>query len=233
MRRTRDVSRPPIPRHLLARIDESPDPLFYRQPRFVQHIDGPTIAALTLVYRERLPEGGAILDLMSSWVSHLPPDVHYERVAGLGMNRDELSANPQLTDFRVHDLNAVPQLPYDDATFDAVVIAVSVQYLVQPIEVFAEIRRVLRPGCEALVAISHRVFPTKAIGLFRSLPPVERPRVVETYFERAHGYEHPELVDRSPEGDPQPDPLWIVSARRDSQPDRTLRVSRAARPRRE
>ena len=206
-----------IPARLLARIDESPDPLFYAQPRFVTHIDEATIEALTQVYRERLPEDGRILDLMSSWVSHLPEEARYARVAGLGMSAEELAANPRLTDSVVYDLNSVdakPRLPYEDASFDAVVIAVSVQYLIHPVEVFAEIRRVLRPGGEALVAVSHRVFPTKAVALFRSTPPAERPRVVAAYFERAGGFDDPLCLDRSPTGPHPLDPLWVVASRR-------------------
>ena len=209
-----------IPHQLLSRVDESPDPLFYIEPRFVTHIDGATIEALTSLYRERLPKAGDLLDLMSSWVSHLPPEARYARVAGLGMNQAELADNPCLTDHVVHDLNADPGLPYESLCFDAVLIAVSVQYLVRPIEVFREIHRVLRPGGEALVAVSHRIFPTKAIALFRSLPPDERPRVVGTYFQAAGGFEEPILLDRSPPG-PQPvDPLWVVAARRSDAPTR-------------
>ena len=203
-----------IPMRLLSRVDESPDPHFYRQPRLVHHIDDATIEALTQVYRERLPAGGEILDLMSSWVSHLPDEIAYSRVAGLGMNAEELGANPRLNDRVVHDLNANPTLPYPDTAFDAVTIAVSVQYLVRPVEVFAEIHRVLRPGGEALVAVSHRTFPTKAVALFRTLPPAERPRVVESYFARAGGFEEPVCIDRSPQCSPPADPLWVVTARR-------------------
>jgi SAM-dependent methyltransferase len=208
------VSEDGIPARVLSRIDESPDRFFYAQPRFVTHIDDATIDALTQVYRERLPADGRILDLMSSWVSHLPAEARYARVAGLGMNAEELAANPRLTDRAVRDLNEDPALPYEDESFDAVLVAVSVQYLIRPLEVFSEIRRVLRPRGEALVAVSHRVFPTKAVALFRSLPPAERPRVVAAYFERAGGFDEPELLDRSPAGSPPVDPLWVVAALR-------------------
>ena len=126
------MSRDPIPPHCLAREDESDDALFYAGPRLVTHIDDATIAALTQVYRERLPPSAAVLDLMSSWVSHLPEAVVYSRVAGLGLNLAELEANPRLHDFTVHDLNAAPTLPYPDESFDAVLNAVSVQYLTRP-----------------------------------------------------------------------------------------------------
>jgi SAM-dependent methyltransferase len=107
---------------------------------------------------------------MSSWVSHLPAELAFARVAGLGMNRDELAANPRLSDFCVHDLNARPELPYSDASFDAVLNAVSIQYLVHPVAVLAEVRRVLRPGGISIVAMSHRCFPTKAVRAFHVLP---------------------------------------------------------------
>jgi hypothetical protein len=130
-----------LPADLFRRLDESPDTDFYAMPRLVTHIDDATIAALTALYRERIPAGARVLDLMSSWVSHLPADVAYVWVAGLGMNAEELAHNPRLDERVVHDLNVSPTLPWDDGLFDAVVNAVSIQYLVRPVEVFAEIRR--------------------------------------------------------------------------------------------
>src|SRR5262245_18625287 len=109
---------PLLPRELFQRLDESPDENFYCEPRLVTHIDDATIAALTQVYRELVPAGAYVLDLMSSWVSHLPPEVDYGRVVGLGMNRVELAENPRLTSFLVHDLNRCPELPFGDATFE-------------------------------------------------------------------------------------------------------------------
>lgn len=203
-----------IPDTLLSRLDDAPDALFYREPRFVTHVDAPAIDALTALYRERLPEHGAILDLMSSWVSHLPAEVVYRRVAGLGMNREELAANPRLTERVVQDLNADPRLPFEDEGFDAVLIALSVQYLVRPLEAFADIRRVLRPSGECLIAVSHRLFPTKAVALFRTRPAREWPRLVESYFERAGGFEVATRLDRSPRPTGSSDPLWFVVASR-------------------
>jgi SAM-dependent methyltransferase len=202
---------PLLPRELFQRLDESPDENFYREPRLVTHIDDATIAALTQVYRELVPAGAHVLDLMSSWVSHLPPDVDYGRVIGLGMNRVELAENPRLTSFLVHDLNCCPELPFANATFDAVLNAVSIQYLTSPVEVFASVGRVLRAGGIHLVATSHRMFPTKAVAAWHSLAPGDRLRLIGTYFELAGGFEPPHLIDRSPRG---ADPLWIAVARR-------------------
>jgi SAM-dependent methyltransferase len=193
------------------RQDESDDAHFYSMPRFVVHIDAATIAALTQVYREILPPHGAILDLMSSWVSHLPEEMRFARVAGLGMNASELSNNPRLSEHVVQDLNQNPELPYDTASFDAIVNAVSIQYLTRPVQVFRSCARVLRPGGLYAVAMSHRCFPTKAIRAWHALPPRERLEVVKEYFRNAGGYEEPTVLDRSP---PAADPLWVVTARR-------------------
>ena len=202
---------PAHPRGFFARQDETDDARFYVQPRFVVHIDAATIAALTDVYREWLPADGAVLDLMSSWVSHLPQEMQFGRVSGLGMNEAELAANPRLDDHVVHDLNRDPELPFPDATFDAVVNAVSVQYLVRPVEVFRSCARVLRPGGLHVIAMSHRCFPTKAIRAWHVLPASDRLDAVASYFRVAGGYQEPQTLDRSPQA---ADPLWIVMARR-------------------
>jgi SAM-dependent methyltransferase len=202
-----------FPPGFFDRLDESSDAAFYAQPRFVVHIDEATIAALTGWYAEVLPPGGEVLDLMSSWVSHLPDPAALPlgRVVGLGMNAAELAANPRLASFDVRDLNADPRLPYADTCFDAVLCAVSIQYLVRPVEVFAEVARVLRPGGRVAISTSHRCFPTKAIRAFQLLGPPERLAAIALYLERAGGFEPAEVVDRSPGG---ADPLWIVTALR-------------------
>ncbi len=200
-----------VPREWLTREDASDDSLFYATPRLVTHIDDQTIEALKRYYDETLPDGIAVLDLMSSWISHLPEKTDFSRVAALGMNEEELNANTRLDDFVVHDLNATPELPYGDAEFDAVLIAVSVQYLIHPVEVFRGIGRVLCPGGQLIVAMSHRLFATKAVRAFQLLAPTDRVRLVTTYCALAGNFDPAEFFDRSPQG---ADPLWIVAARR-------------------
>ena len=193
------------------RFDESPDEHFYAMPRMVVHIDAATIEALTDHYAEILFEGADVLDLMSSWVSHLPDAPALGRVSGLGMNEQELAANDRLADRVVQDLNTHPGLPYADASFDFVLNAVSVQYLTQPHAVFAEVARVLKPGGRSLVAMSHRCFPTKAIRAFHVPGAEERFRLLRDYHGDCGDFEAIEALDRSPAG---ADPLWIVSATR-------------------
>ena len=199
----------PYPPDFFRRIDESDDELFYREARFVAHIDDATIGALTQLYRDMIAPDSRVLDL--TWLSHLPPEVAYERVAGLGMNREELAANPRLDDFAVHNLNRDPELPYDDEQFDVVVNAISVQYLTRPREVFASVRRVLRPGGVYVVAVSHRLFPEKAVAGWQVLSPKDRVSLVGSYFALTPGWEEPRVLDRSPEG---ADPLWAIFSRR-------------------
>jgi SAM-dependent methyltransferase len=200
-----------LPEAFFTKEDESDDLAFYAQPRLVQHIDDETIAELTAFYREALRPGARVLDLMSSWVSHLPPEVAFARVTGHGMNAEELRANPQLTDWFVHDLNADPRLPLEDASFDYVLCAVSIQYLTRPVEVFAEIARVLAPGGWCFIAFSHRMFPTKAISAWIGSGTETRIRLVGSYFKLAGGFEEPRYVNRSPR---YGDPLYIVYAQR-------------------
>lgn len=194
------------------RFDEADDAAFYVQPRLVTHIDDAAIAAATRFYASKLPRGGAILDLMSSWVSHLPPDGSYSAVAGLGMNAVELEHNPVLTERVVQDLNRNPRLPWADATFDGAIVTVSVQYLTRPVEVFAEVGRVLRPGAPFIVTFSNRCFPTKAVAIWHHLTDDGHGRLVALYFALSGAFTPCEAFDLSP-APARSDPLFAVMAR--------------------
>tara|TARA_R110002072_G_scaffold46082_3_gene127869 strand:+ start:877 stop:1512 length:636 start_codon:yes stop_codon:yes gene_type:complete len=195
-----------LSQQLFVRQDESADEDFYVQPRFCTHIDDATIDNLTHYYREAIPAQGKVLDLMSSWISHLPDDQRYGAVSGLGMNLEELAANKRLDDYCLQNLNQNPILPYPSECFDAVLIAVSVQYLIRSQEVFNEIFRCLTSGGKCIVGMSHRLFPTKAIYAFHVLPPADRCRLVSGFMQKA-GMVNVQVIDRSPAN---ADPLWIV-----------------------
>ena len=201
----------PLPPELFSRLDESPDPLFYSEPRFVTHIDDAAIAAVTQLYREYFPPGSAILDLMSSWISHLPPETGYRDVIGIGMNAEELAANPRLHDWCVQDLNQTPRLPFGNERFDGAAICVSVDYLTQPIEIFRECGRVLRPGAPLVITFSNRCFPTKVIAAWRVLDDRGHQELVAQYFVEAGNWSDIEMLDRSPGRDGNP--LYAVVAR--------------------
>jgi len=199
-----------LPPQAFARRDEAPDGEFYRFERLVTHIDAGAVAAVTQLYRQFLPAGGAILDLMSSWVSHLPAEIAYGRVAGLGMNASELAHNPRLTERQVQDLNQAPTLPYGDQEFDGAGICVSVQYLTQPVAVFQELARVLRPGAPLVVTFSNRCFPDKAVYAWQALDDAGHAGLVKHYFEAA-GFEAAEVYAQRPK---HGDPLYGVVAKR-------------------
>ncbi|MCP9805763.1 methyltransferase domain-containing protein [Cyanobium sp. T1B-Tous] len=144
------------------KLDRSDDSLFYAEPRFVHHLDASFRARLTQLYRERIPACAVVLDLMSSWVSHLPEDITYQEVIGHGLNAEELSANPRLDRHWLQNLNTTQQLPLADHSVDAVLIVAGWQYLQQPEAVAAELLRVVRPRGEVIVAFSNRMFFQKA-----------------------------------------------------------------------
>ncbi len=199
---------PELPKGAFAPSDRSPDAGFYASPRFVAHIDARAIGAVTDLYRRFLPEGGAILDLMSSWISHLPAEVSFGDVVGIGMNAAELAANPRLTDWLVHDLNADPLVPLEAERFDAAVICVSVQYLQHPVTVLRGVARTLGAGAPLVVTFSDRCFPTKAVAIWTSLGGTDRARLVSLYLQRAGFVDvlATQLLERDRDGDP----LWSV-----------------------
>ncbi len=187
-----------LPEEAFRRYDETPDEEFYRLPRFVTHIDDHAIAAVTQLYREHFPPGGSILDLMSSWISHLPEEVRYGRVVGLGMNENELEKNPRLDEFVVQNLNSNPRLPFREAEFDGVGICVSIDYLTRPVEVLREVGGVLKIGSPAVITFSNRCFPTKAVTIWHQLDDRGHMRLVESYLEEAGTFDNICSLDRSP-----------------------------------
>jgi SAM-dependent methyltransferase len=144
------------------KLDASEDSLFYAEPRFVQHLDAAFRSRLTALYRQRIPACAVVLDLMGSWVSHLPEEVTYQEVIGHGLNAEELAANPRLDRHWVQDLNRDQHLPLADATVDAALIVAGWQYLQQPEAVAADLLRVVRPRGQVIVAFSNRMFFQKA-----------------------------------------------------------------------
>ena len=185
-----------------ARDDASPDDLFYAQPRLVEHLDRSCSRQIGELYRKLLPHDGEILDLMSSWVSHLPAEFESARITGLGMNMHELERNPLLAAPLVHDLNRQPELPFGDAAFDGIACTASIEYLVAPAAVFNELERILRPGAPLVITFSNRWFPPKAIRAWGSAHEFERIGLVLEYFIENGGFEN--LHSYSQRGLPRP-----------------------------
>ena len=177
-----------------TKLDDTDDLNFYDYPRFVTHVDDSFIDRLTNLYRERLKPNSRILDLMSSWVSHLPSDVEYAHVEGHGMNAEELAKNQQLDHYFVQNLNQQPKLPLQDADFDAVLITVSIQYLQYPEAVLSEIYRILKPEGIVIISFSNRMFYQKAIAAWREGTDTDRVNLVQKYFQSVDGFSQPEVI---------------------------------------
>ncbi len=203
---------PELPEGAFGRMDETPDEEFYRTPRLVTHIDDGAIAAVTQLYREFFPAGGEVLDLMSSWISHLPPEIRYRRVIGLGMNETELRRNERLDSYVVQNLNENPKLPFGNAEFDGCGICVSIDYLTRPVEVLREVGRVLRAGSPLVITFSNRCFPTKAVAVWHRLDDRGHVRLVEDYLREAGNFDDVRGLDRSPRR-LFSDPLYAVVGR--------------------
>jgi SAM-dependent methyltransferase len=205
------------------KLDPSDDTYFYDVPRFVTHVDDGFIQQLTALYCDRLKANSQILDLMSSWVSHLPEDLSFAHVEGHGMNAEELAKNPRLDHYFVQNLNKNPALPFEAGSFDAVLNTVSVQYLEYPEAVFAEIQRILTPGGIAIISFSNRMFFNKAIQAWRDSGEGDRVKLVESYMSKTPGFRQPEVVQSvSPAsqflafmGIQGPDPFYAVIAQKE------------------
>lgn len=201
-----------LPPGAYRKIDTGEDELFYEEPRFVLHIDDGAVAALTQFYRGVLPAGGLLLDLMSSWVSHLPDEIDYREVIGHGMNAAELAANPRLSQYFVQNLNRDPVLPLPGHSVDAAMVAVSIQYLERPVAVLRELARVLRPGGPLVISFSNRCFWTKAVAIWRALSDEAHAALVAAYLREA-GFEAVE-THRLVEGEEDvADPMSAVVGR--------------------
>ena len=192
------------------REDESDDRLFYLQPRLVVHIDEQAIAVVERVFRELIPPNSVVLDLMSSWRSHWPQGHPKQRLIGLGLNAVEMRENPDLDDFLVHDVNRDTVLPFADGAFDAVAITVSVQYLTRPIETFRQVNRILKLGGAFIVTFSNRMFPTKAVWVWRSSSDRGRLELVSAYMDEGGDFGNIRGGLANPEDSPPGDPLFLV-----------------------
>jgi len=146
--------------------DISDDGIFYQQPRFVHHLSDSFRTRLTNLYTEYLLKHYIILDLMSSWVSHLPPNIKYKKVIGHGMNQAELSSNERLDWFFVQNLNKKQNMPIEDSSVDVGLIVAGWQYLQYPEKVSLELSRVIKSDSLLIISFTNRAFWTKAPNIW-------------------------------------------------------------------
>ena len=183
------------------------------------HIDDQAIATVSRIFQSFLPEGSTVLDLMSSWRSHWPQGHPKEKLVGLGLNAQEMADNPDLDEFVVHDVNLEPALPFKDESFDGVVITVSAQYLTSPVETFREVNRILKPGGVFIVTFSNRMFPTKAVRIWRMASDQGRMDIVISYMESAGGFEEIRSGFVNSDESPPDDPIFSVVSNKSGGPE--------------
>ena len=177
-----------------SRLDENDDSLFYSKDRFVSHLDSFAQTTVEKIIAELIvEEHPVILDLMAGWDSHIPKTLSPARVVGLGLNENELRKNKDLTETVIHDINQDPTLPFSRDTFDVVINTVSVDYMTQPLSIFKEVARVLKPGGLFLVIFSNRMFPEKAVKVWREADEDERIILVQDFFKDSELFEEPNL----------------------------------------
>jgi hypothetical protein len=207
---------PPFTPEDFFRTDQNNDGWFYKVPKLVYHIDEPAVAALTQYYRRNIRPGSNILDICSSWTSHYPLEFPktMRRISATGMSALELQFNDQLTDYQAKDLNDDPTLPYEDNTFDVVTCVVSIDYLIHPIPVLQEVRRVLRPGGKVIISQSNRCFPSKAIAMWLQMNDRQHLELINGYFQYAGGFLERQGFDitATVPNNEYRDPMFIVEA---------------------
>jgi SAM-dependent methyltransferase len=205
------------------RVDETIDSEFYSQPRHINHLDEAAQKQLKSVYNDLIPPHSEILDLMSSINSHIDDSLESKKITGLGMNEEELAANPRLDEIIVHDINQQQRLPFEDASFDIIVCSLSIEYVTRPSRLFDEVARLLRPGGRYIISFSNRWFPTKAVQVWNNLHDFERiGLVMEHFIASAH---FGDINTWSLRGIPRPandkhniplsDPIYVVWADRE------------------
>ena len=205
---------------LFSRLDKTSDSLFYSDPRFVEHVDENAVQRMTeYISDSALQPGDSVLDLCSSWTSHIRSDaidkLALKRISGLGMNEKELTSNSALTEWTVCDLNQSPKLPYKDGSFSVVFCQLSIDYLTKPLEVVREVGRVLQPGGRFHVIFSNRLFIQKAVAVWTGADDIDHAYTVGCYLHFSNaGFEAIKAQDLSSRKGNKivGDPLYVVSA---------------------
>jgi len=200
-----------LPDKVFHRLEGALDEESALPPRLSAPVDPAAIECVTGLYRRYFPPGGAILDLMSSWIGHLPPEAEYRRVVGVGLDEQELVENPFLDEWHVQNLNRDPVLPFGDGEFDAAAICVSVQYLTRPIDLLRDVGRVVRPGGPLVITFSNCCLSGKALACWRMLDEDGHLRLVSYYLQAAGNWRDIECRHRCP--DMAAEPLYAVIAR--------------------
>ena len=149
-----------------SKIDVADDQIFYQHPRYVHHLSDSFRTRLKNLYSNYLLNHYVILDLMSSWVSHLPQGITYKKVIGHGMNEAELSSNQRLDSYWIQNLNQNQNIPIESSSIDAGLVVAGWQYLQYPERVALELSRIIKTDSLLIISFTNRAFWTKAPNIW-------------------------------------------------------------------
>tara|TARA_Y100001968_G_scaffold171110_1_gene156519 strand:+ start:568 stop:1233 length:666 start_codon:yes stop_codon:yes gene_type:complete len=157
-----------------CKIDKNDDQIFYQHPRYVHHLSPSFRDRLTNLYSNYLCNHHVILDLMSSWVSHLPVNIKFKKVIGHGLNESELRSNNRLDSYWVQDLNKTQEMPLEDSSIDIGLIVAGWQYLQYPEKVSLELSRIIKEDSLLIISFTNRAFWTKSPNIWTNSSEEER-----------------------------------------------------------
>ena len=177
------------------KLDESNDEEFYKDPKFVYHLDLNFRKYLTNVYTNEINNYSIVLDLMSSWDSFLPEGKNYKKVIGHGLNKQELEKNKILDSYWIQNFNLNQKIPLESGTIDYCLMVAAWQYLQYPENLTKEISRILSNKGKIIVSFSNRAFWHKAPNIWTTSTENERVKYVRQVL-MSNGFNEPNIIKK-------------------------------------
>ncbi len=172
-----------FPAAYFRRYNEDDDSRFYPFNEPDEYLYNDSLNTFQTLTDDLLPRQAAVLDLTAGAHSYLSPEIKPLSLAGIGLSKEQMSRNPQLSEIIVQDLNLNPKLNFAEKEFDAALCTCGIQYLIQPLEIFCEINRILKPGGLFFVSFTGDCFPEKAIAFWLETQSRQHLLLVRRYFE--------------------------------------------------
>eukprot|EP00640_Fibrocapsa_japonica_P000093 CAMPEP_0113938004 /NCGR_PEP_ID=MMETSP1339-20121228/4449_1 /TAXON_ID=94617 /ORGANISM="Fibrocapsa japonica" /LENGTH=546 /DNA_ID=CAMNT_0000940931 /DNA_START=71 /DNA_END=1711 /DNA_ORIENTATION=+ /assembly_acc=CAM_ASM_000762 len=176
------------------RLNNDADGDFYKVARMEEIFDQEAGELLVGHHARYHKDGDRVLEIGASFKSYLPTNISYASVVGLGMQMEEMNKNEMLTERVAQDLNQDVTLPFEDDSFDHIVIANTIEFMVKPKELYREMQRVLRPGGLLNVAFTHgsflKAYEPKKINLWKQMNDAQHMWILASFmkFSSARGW---------------------------------------------
>ena len=206
-----------------SREDETSDAEYCQHPEHIENLDTLALSTIEDLFVRLIPKGAEILDLMAGVDSHIPSEIQPARITGVGLDSKGLDENAKLSEKIIHDLNGGKPLPFNDDEFDVALITLSIEYITKPLELFEEVARILKSSGLFIITFSNRMFPPKAVNIWKNTGEQERVALVKKLISLSDRYTV--IGDFESSGKPRPkddryymlgipsDPIYAVWAR--------------------